>query len=499
MLSEVQFVSWTQIYSESYKEIIKNIKKIQGIAVGFNTNLDAIIEFNGKMILELIHHFKIDSFSLYKKIIEWKGRINEPIDFITGLCGCFEKGKASEWLIDNQETYNFLLDNLPTPKSISLGGQTGIMSDVLTNLGVSKVIVHTVTLSDALKSRFNKSKNLVLPIYDKKNNLVLVHPSKVKGLAKSLHLHLISEVNKGDSLKINDSMNWRCPRDNRFIATYDPANTELQIMKAFQKDIELIAQQIDGLFLSGFHMIDPVALGNDGVIERITNIFTIIDRAKKSNKDLFVHLEACSTKDEFILEELYKQSMKNSYWDSIGCNERELVEILRAIGEKRFGNELRKDFTQEKVITGCIKICEKLKLKRFHLHQYGSYILVVKDDYLEIEQLKKALCFASLITAEKALLGKVSKKLDYNLLLGEIALDKRIAKSYYEAAQALSKIANDSIDNIKQKGVSKMSDFNIVIIPSIIIDNPIYTVGLGDTISTAALIAEISYKKSKGK
>ena len=94
-------MSWTQFYAESYKEIIKKIKKIQGIAVGFNTNLDAIIEFNGKMILELIKHLKIDSFSLYKKIIEWKGRIIEPIDFVTGLCGCFEKGKASEWLIDN--------------------------------------------------------------------------------------------------------------------------------------------------------------------------------------------------------------------------------------------------------------------------------------------------------------------------------------------------------------------------------------------------------------
>ena len=488
-------MSWTQFYATSYKEIVKNIKKIQGIAVGFNTNLDAIIEFSGKKILELINKFKIDSFSLYKKIIEWKGRIVEPIDFITGLCGCFEKGKASEWLIDNQITYNYLIDNLPPPKSISLGGQVGIMSDVLTNLGVSKVIIHTVTLSNTLKTKFNKSKNLVLPIYDKKNNLVFVHPKKAKGLDESLHLHIISEIKKGDTIKISDSMNWRCPRDNRFIATFDPANTELQIMKAFQDDIELIAQQIDGLFLSGIHMLDPITLKNEGVIERITNILAIIDRAKKSNPRLIVHLEACSTKNKYILEEFYKQSMRNSYWDSIGCNERELVEILRAIGEKQFSNELRKNFTQEKVITGCIKICDKLKLQRFHLHQYGSYILVAKEDYLEIEQMKKSLCFASLVTAEKALLGKVSRNLDYNLLLNEIELDKNIAKSYFETVQALSNLTNDSLENIKQKGASKLSDYFIIIIPAIVIDNPIYTVGLGDTISSATLTAEISYKK----
>jgi ADP-dependent phosphofructokinase/glucokinase len=270
-------------------------------------------------------------------------------------------------------------------------------------------------------------------------------------------------------------------------------------MKAFQEDIEIIAQQIDGLFLSGFHMLDPVTLTNEGVIEKITNILTIIDRAKKENPELIVHLEACSTKDEFILEELYKQSIKDEFWDSIGCNEREIVEILRAIGEKRFGNELRRNFTQEKVITGCIKICEKLKLQRFHLHQYGSYVLVVKDDYLDIEQLKKSLCFASFVAAEKALLGKVSKKLDYNLLLNEIMLDKNISKSYYEVTQALANITDASIDNIKQKGVSKIADYFIIVIPSIVIDKPIFTVGLGDTISTAALTAEISYKKSKVK
>ncbi|NHJ41017.1 MAG: hypothetical protein FK731_13380, partial [Asgard group archaeon] len=470
-------------------------RKIQGIAIGFNTNLDAIIEFSGRDILELITKLKIDSLLLYKKIIEWKGRINKPIDFITGLCGCFEKGKASEWLIDNQGTYNFLVDNLPTPKSISLGGQVGIMSDVLVNLGVSKVIVHTVTLSNALKTRFNKSKNLVLPIYNKKNELVLVHPSKAKGLSENLHLHIISEVKKGDTLKIDDTMNWHCPRDNRFIATYDPPNTELQIMDAFQKDIELIAQQIDGLFLSGFHMLDPITLGIDGVIEKITDILALIDRAKKINQELIVHLEACSTKNEFILEELYKLSMKNFYWDSVGCNERELVEILRAIGEKRFSNEIRKNFSQENIINGCIKIFEKLKLKRLLLHQYGIYVLIASENYLGIEQLKKSLCFASLITAEKALLGNVSKKLDYKLLLDEIDLDGNIPDTFYNAAQALSKISNKSLESIMQDGYSKYSDYFIIIIPAIIIENPIYTVGLGDTITSSALTAELSFKK----
>ncbi|NHJ46665.1 MAG: hypothetical protein FK733_02645 [Asgard group archaeon] len=498
--SEVQFVTWNQCYLNSYKEIIKNIRKLQGIAVGFNTNLDAIIEFRGKDILELINQLKIDTFSLYTKIIEWKGTINEPLDYVTGLCGCFEKGKASEWLIKDKDTYNYLLENLPPAKSIRIGGQAGIMSNVLTNLGVPKVVVHTTTLSEEMKNRFNKGKNLVLPLYDNKNNLTFIHPRRAKGLDESLYLHLISEVKKNDTLKIDDRMNWRCPRSNRFISTYDPPNTEMHLMKAFSDDIELLAQQIDGMLLSGFHMLDSEELGENGVVERITEILSLIKRAKEANPELIVHLEAASTKSELILEQLYNLSLKDNYWDSIGCNERELVEILRSIGEKRFGNELRKSFSQDKVVEGCLKIVEKLNLKRFHLHQHGCYLLITQKDYFDdTTHLKYSQCFSSLVTAEKALIGEASNKLDYKLLLREINPDENISKTYKQLTRAVAKITGKSNNEIFNTGVSENSDYYLISTPSIMIDHPVFTVGLGDTVSASAFVAELAYKKKKNE
>jgi ADP-dependent phosphofructokinase/glucokinase len=491
-------LSWEQYYSNSYKKIIKKIRKLKGIAVGFNTNLDAIIEFSGKEILELIQHMKIDAFTLYEKIIEWRGTISEPIDFIAGLCGCFEKGKASEWLIENRDTYYFLIENLPPAMVIRIGGQAGIMSSVLTNLGVPKVIVHTATLSQELKERFNKSKNLVLPMYDKKNQLIFIHPRKAKGLDESLYLHIISEVKKNDTLKINNQMNWRCPRDNRFITSYDPPNIEMQIMQAFKNDIELIAEHIDGLFLSGFHLLDLSILGENGVIEKINEVLSIVKRAKDANPELIVHYEACSTKNEFILEQAYKYSMKDSYWDSLGCNERELVEILRAIGEKRFGNKLHDNFTQKRAIEGCLKIVEKLKLQRLHLHQFGCYLSIARKDHLEdVNYLKTSLCFSSLVAAEKALLGVVSNKLDYNLLLREIDIENNISTTYKQVVKALAAISKSNPESISKTGFIEFDEYWIVSIPTIVIDYPIFTVGLGDTISASALTAELTYKKEK--
>ena len=90
-------MSWSKIYHESYKDLFKLFRKIKGFAVAFNTNLDAIIEFSPAHILELIDKIGIDSLDLYKKVIKWKGRIDDPVDFVAGLCGCFEKGKVVQF------------------------------------------------------------------------------------------------------------------------------------------------------------------------------------------------------------------------------------------------------------------------------------------------------------------------------------------------------------------------------------------------------------------
>jgi len=213
-------LSWSQIYTESYREILKELKRLDGIAVGFNTNVDAIVDFSSDAILELIAQLGIDSLSLYKYVVEWKGVIEDPTDFISGLCGCFEKGKASEWLINDGETYQFLLNNIPVPKAFRMGGQAGIMANLLSEFNIPKIIVHSATLSNELTNLFNNKKNLVVPIYDKKGNLAFVHPRKAKEESDSVYFHIISEIKKNDVLHFGDSIKWRCPRDNRFIATY---------------------------------------------------------------------------------------------------------------------------------------------------------------------------------------------------------------------------------------------------------------------------------------
>ena len=160
-------MTWFDNYSESYNDTLKALKLIDGVAVGFNTNVDAIIEFRSNKIRELISNLQFDTVTLLSKILEWKGTIEDPNDFIVGLCGCFEKGKASEWIIQNEETYQFLLRNLPSERIISMGGQAGNMAHTLSVLGIPRVIVHSATLPNELKNLFMKNKNIQIPVYNR--------------------------------------------------------------------------------------------------------------------------------------------------------------------------------------------------------------------------------------------------------------------------------------------------------------------------------------------
>ncbi|MBN1327952.1 MAG: ADP-dependent glucokinase/phosphofructokinase [Candidatus Heimdallarchaeota archaeon] len=487
-------MSWSQIYNSCYQEILKELTRLDGIAVGFNTNVDAIIEFNSTTILELIGKVGLDSLSLYERILKWKGAIDKPADFVVGLCGCFEKGKASEWLIQNDETYHYLLNNLPIPNSFRIGGQAGIMANILAEFGIQQVIVHTATLPYQLTNLFLKKKNLVIPYYDKKGKLTFINPRKLKIKDQPLYFHIIAEVKRNDTLHFGDTIKWKCPRDNRFIATYDPPNFELQIMDAFQKDIEVIAERISGFIISGFHMLEQKRLGKTGLIEKIDTIVSLVERAKKQKPSLFIHLELSSTKNDFVLDQIYKNSKTGEYWDSIGCNERELIELLRAIGEKKLANDLNKDFQQENVLLGCLKICEKLNLKRFHLHQFGCYILIVsKEHAIDRELHRNSLCFASLAATEKALTGEILQA--YDLILEQPAFTEKFSKPFRELAKHITASETYIKANFILNGFAETPEYLICAIPSIIVDKPVFTVGLGDTISSTALAAELALRK----
>ena len=136
-----------------------------------------------------------------------------------------------------------------------MGGQGGIVANVLAVTGVNKVYAHANSLPKLQAEQFLKLDNLLS--FD------------VDGTEKPAHqidrqtdiplIHWIIEFDKGDSLTI-DGQTFVCPKSNRFIATYDPLNLHLVMDDNFIKTTT--ARKMDYVVLSGFHALTE---HNDGV------------------------------------------------------------------------------------------------------------------------------------------------------------------------------------------------------------------------------------------
>lgn len=493
--------NWLNIYRTAQYKTAKHLKQLSGITVAFNTNIDAIVNFTPSMIRQLMVEIGIGPQALQKRIQEWKGIIEAPADFLAGLCGCFREGKASEWLIQNKESYEFLKENLPLTQQLRMGGQAGIMANVLGLLDIPLVITHCASLPKEQAELFVSKENIVIPVLTAQGKLTYIHPQDHFNPNDPVFMHIISEFRKDNQLAIADQELWVCPRSNRFIATYDPINNYLKISQAFVEGIEQIAKKSDGFLISGFHLLPLEQLELAGIRQKIQTVAQLIHRAKEAHPQLLTHYELCSTKQTVLLKELFDFTKECRLWDSFGANERELIASLRVLGEVQLAKELSINITQEKILDGALLLMKALALRRFHLHEFGCYIcLHRKTPFIDPQKIRTALCFSSIIAAERAKTGTVSKNYSIESLFGNFSGEENsFPKTFVELANVVEAKGFCSRDKFLSSGIFEHNDYFIIAIPTILIDNPRFTVGLGDTISSTAFVAELALTKNNPK
>ena len=135
----------TAIWADNYKcspEQLDKMSKVDGLISAFNANIDAVIKINGGKIKELIEKFDLDESILVQ---EGKRQILSIEDDIRGIIHCFNSGIAEEWLVDDEEVYNWLSKEIGFDK-LQMGGQGGIVANVMAVCGVDPVFVHCASL-----------------------------------------------------------------------------------------------------------------------------------------------------------------------------------------------------------------------------------------------------------------------------------------------------------------------------------------------------------------
>nr|5K27_A Chain A, ancMT [synthetic construct]5K27_B Chain B, ancMT [synthetic construct] len=461
--------SGENLYFQGHMEDIKKIS----IFLAYNVNVDAIKYLKEEDIQKLIEEFGEEE--IIEKIEEYPRKIKEPLDFVARLIHAIKTGKPAEVPLDNEEL-NKWFDSLFKYDEERMGGQVGIIANLLAILDLKKVIAYSPLLSKKQAEMFNN--DLLYPIVEN-GKLVLKKPIEAYKDNDPIKINRIFEFKEGIKFKLGDEK-IIAPQANRFIVASRPENlARIEIKEDLKKYLPEIGEMVDCAILSGYQ----------GIKEKYSDGKTAeyyFKRAKEDikllkKKDIKVHLEFASIQNIKIRKKVVDYILPNV--DSVGMDETEIANILNILGYEELSEKILKDSKIEDVIEGAKILLDKFNLEVVQVHTI-YYILFIskKDNPLSKEELKKTLEFATILAATKAKLGDIKN-------IEDLKVGLKVPHNKY------GELLKEIVEKLKKK--KKKEDYKIVLIPSRFVENPKSTVGLGDTISTGAFVSYVSLLKKK--
>lgn len=456
--------SWLENYS-TVPASLASVKKIKAAATAFNTNIDAVIKISGMKILEFIKKYELS----FDELVNVKSlKLDEPKDVIKGIFKCFTRGIAEEWISEDIKVYEWMVENIGYDR-LQIGGQGGIVANILAVTGIQKVYAHTSSLPRLQAEQFLKLENLLS--FNEKGKEAPAY--KIDRATDIPLIHWIIEFDKGDTFELGGKT-ITCPKSNRFIATYDPLNINLVKDETFIA--EMLKTPMDFIILSGFHVLTE----NKNGIKLIKETIPFIKEWKTKNSKAILHLEIASTQDVAVRKSIVNDVAPMA--DSLGVNERETIDVLEIIGQENLAEKCDKNTHSINLFDGIMAIKKYIKCPRIQLHMFGLY-LTVQDKWFKIspEASLHGMMLAATIAASKAGVGNVDKQ--DNLLW---AYGHEVSDIGLKELTDLAKHLGDS--NLIKTGISSFEEFDIIAIPTILVNKPKTLVGMGDTISSVSLI-----------
>ncbi len=453
---------WLKNFS-TVPETLKRMKEVGAVATAFNTNIDAVLKVSGKKIVELAKQLGLG----LKELEDIKQtKLEQPSDVLKGLFKCFKNGIAEEWLTEDTLVYDWMVENLGYDR-LQMGGQGGIVANALAVTGVQKVYAHTNSLPKLQAEQFLKRENLMSFDHEGKEKPAY----NINREVDIPLIHWILEFDKNDSVEL-DGKTFTCPKSNRFIATYDPLNLHLVMDEHFVNN--MAKKKIDYIVLSGFHALTEK---NNGV--KLQDDALPIIKGWKDNGDL-IHLEIASTQDIAVRKAIIKKIAP--IVDSVGVNEREAIDILEVTGYEDLAEKCNKDTHSINMFEAILNIKKHIKTPRIQLHMFGLYITIQDKGYkVKPEENLRGMMLAATVAAGKAGTGNINE--EKNLLwaqgqeVSDIGLNElRDLSEHIKKPELLS------------HGIAEFDGFDIIAIPTILVEKPVTLVGMGDTISSISLV-----------
>ena len=214
-------------------------------------------------------------------------------------------------------------------------------------------------------------------------------------------------------------------------------------------------------------------------------IESMLMKWKEINPHLFIHLEIASTKDMKL-----RKTIMNTFFplvDSIGLNEQELISFVEVINPDH-AIKMLKSLNPLLIFEALKLIFDRYPNLRIHFHYLGYFMILSKQiSNEESVKRKEGLILSSLLAALKVKgnetisieeIGSIPLELSTKGVLHLKQVYRYLGKTYPEG------FFTDEV------GVFHSPSFSVVGMPTIVVENPKKTVGLGDLISSVSILHE---------
>ncbi|TFG11085.1 hypothetical protein EU534_00050 [Candidatus Heimdallarchaeota archaeon] len=469
--------NWLDTYFDVLNAKLYEIKRDTGVVLGFNVNIDKIIKissntFAGIITPEVANQLNLEEYPTHN-IIE------NRLDFLSCLLQSIKYERADEVITNSQELCNWVEETFQVEES-KIGGQAGIIANLYNELGMKQVLLSLPHLNNELYSLLNTD---ILAISEEGNDYSINKISSPNSDVKLPIYHYVFEFEPGSYIVGDYTIENR--RANRFILSHDMINTKLEFSKGLLVHCDKFINRYSLAIVSGFHLVNKTMNSSMSFSEIFQQIKSMLIRWREINPDLCIHLEIASTRDQELRRTIVSILFK--LVDSIGLNEQELISFIEMINQE-LADDLKKHLTPISVFNALKQILDKYPNLRIHFHYLGYFMILSKPITSKYAiKRRRGLILASLLAAIRV------KGLDTISLedVSNIPLDISIkgSRDLDLLYQYLKANYSEGI-NQNEMGVFYSHFFTLVGIPTIVVNKPKRTVGLGDLISSISILYE---------
>jgi ADP-dependent phosphofructokinase/glucokinase len=483
---------WEKRYSMAFSGISDILGNINGIFVAYNSNIDAIKHVSEKDIRKLISI--VGAKAVQHRVVDYPREIQDPVDLVARLVIAMRDGKAAEVPTYTTDIHQWLMDSMVFDKA-RMGGQAGIISNLLANLGLNNVITYVPYLSKEQAEYFVDAPNLKYPVIED-GVIKLRHPLEVYDVNQPPKVNWILEFSKGTKVEFAEET-FEVPRDNRLIISSRPSWLRIDMSEQLCDQIPHMNGVIDGAILAGYQMIKEEY--DDGATYRdyVGKAVKVIERLKEGNPDMRIHVEFTSIQNKVIRKTILKDIVYKRV-SSLGLDTVEVANALNVLGHEELAYAVisKGENSISALYEGAVKLLCELNLERVHIHSLGFYICVASRDFpLSVEEHRDALMFSSALAAAQALHGGIS-----SLKEAESGLSVPIYRQGHHDLEQLEKylVRRDVCTGDEfEDGCVCALNHDFVVIPTKVVPDPVATVGIGDTISAGAFVAILAMLRKK--